>query len=57
MSNIKKEYPKSGLEQDAIYARHIYCYLRNHPQIIKFVKRKLNKRFRKKGKILCKTIV
>lgn len=49
----KKEYPRSGLEQDVIYARDIYCYLKNNSSIVKFVKRLLNKRLRKKGKILC----
>ncbi len=37
---------KSGLEQDVVYARKIYCYLSNRPKIVKFVKRLINKRRR-----------
>lgn len=45
-----KSVLKSGLEQDAIYARKIYCYTKNRPNIVKFVKRRINKRIRKEGK-------
>lgn len=45
-----KQKLKSGLEYDVIYGRDVYCYLINHPKIVKFVKRQLNKRIRKEGK-------
>ena len=40
----------SGLEEDIIYGRHIYCYLKNTPSIVKWGKRHLNKRYRREGK-------
>ena len=36
---MRKEYPINGLEQDVIYGRNIYCYLKNNNKIIKWVKR------------------
>jgi len=50
--NGRKEFPVSGLEQDVCSAgaRRIYCYLRNRSGVKKFTKRKMNKRFRKRGK-------
>ena len=47
---MRKEYPINGLEQDVIYGQNIYCYLKNHNKIIKWVKRHMNKRFRQKEK-------
>lgn len=44
---LTKEYPKNGFEQDVVYARKIYSYLKNNPSLVKFVKRTMNKRFRK----------
>jgi len=46
-NNGKKEFPENGNEQDVVYARSIYCYIRNGRGITKNVKRSLNKRFRK----------
>ena len=51
MKKIKKEYPNNNLEQDVIYARHIYCYINNNSKLVRYVKRVLSKRFRKKNKI------
>ena len=41
---------KNGMEQDAIYARKIYCYTKNRPNIVKFAKRSINRRIRRQGK-------
>lgn len=49
MDNGKKEYPENGIECDATYAKRFYCYV-NHSGVTKWVKRAMNKRFRKKGK-------
>lgn len=43
--------PINGLEEDVIYARDIYCYTANNPSIVKFVKRQINKRDRRKAKL------
>lgn len=41
----------SGLEQDAIYCRHEYCYTRNrHGAIVRWVKRQIHRRERRDGK-------
>jgi len=45
-----KEFPINALEQDAIYSRKIHCYLVNNHKLVKFVKRAINKRARKKAK-------
>ena len=37
---------KTGMEQDAVYARKIYCYLKNRPKTVKFAKRSINRRRR-----------
>ena len=52
MNNGKKEFPVNGLEQDATtkWGRKYLCYIRNNPTIKRFVKRAMNKRFRKAGK-------
>ena len=47
---MKKEYSINGLEQDVIYGRSRYCFLKNNNKIIKWVKRHMNKRFRQKEK-------
>jgi hypothetical protein len=45
----KKPYPINGDEEDATYARKIYCYLAKS-RVAKLIKRKMNKRFRKQLK-------
>lgn len=45
-----KEKLKSGLELDVIYQKHILCYLKNYPGIVRYVKRSMNKRTRQKAK-------
>ncbi len=45
--NGKKEYPINGLEEDCTYR---YCYIINTKGITKFVKKAMNKRFRKRKK-------
>lgn len=44
---LTKEYPKNCFEQDVVYARKFYKYLKNNPSLVKFVKRQMNKRFRR----------
>lgn len=39
-----------GLEQDVVYARGLYCYLANNSALVKFTKRKINKRERREGR-------
>lgn len=46
----RKQKLIDGLEEDVIYARKIYCYLKNRSSIVKWAKRKLNKRWRREGK-------
>lgn len=47
--SIKKPYPKSGDEQDAVYAKQKLKAFRK-PKISKATKTKMNKRFRKELK-------
>ena len=47
MNNLKKEFPIDGFEEDFVSGRKIYCYLRNNNKNVRFLKRKINKRFRK----------
>jgi len=47
----KKPYPINGLEHNAIYSKNVLCYMRKS-KIRKRVKKKINKRFRKAGKIM-----
>lgn len=46
----EKPYPTNGLEQDVTYVRKILCVLKNNTKLVKWVKRKINKRFRKQNK-------
>jgi hypothetical protein len=45
----KKPYPTDGFEMDVTYGRKLYCYL-NKSKLAKYIKRKMNKRFRKQLK-------
>lgn len=45
----KKPYPINGSEEDCCYARKIYCYLKNNHNNVKFIKKTMNKRFRKQA--------
>ena len=51
-SNGKKEFPINGLEVDCTskFGRKYYCYVKNIKGLKKFVKRQMNKRFRKRNK-------
>lgn len=51
--NGKKEFPIDGAEEDVTsrYWRNLYCYTKNGKGFTKYVKRKMNKRFRKRNKI------
>lgn len=44
---MKKPYPNNSLEQIVTYCRKQYCFTKNNSKIVKWVKRKMNKRFRK----------
>jgi hypothetical protein len=37
---------KTGLEQDVVYGRKLYCYLKNRPKNVSFAKRSINRRRR-----------
>jgi uncharacterized protein YgiM (DUF1202 family) len=52
MDNGKKEYAENGVEEDITsrYSRKLYCYIKNTKGLTKWVKRKMNKRFRKRWK-------
>lgn len=52
MNNGKKEYPQSGLEYDGImkWDRRYLCYINNIPHIKKYIKNRLNRRFRRHNK-------
>ena len=50
MNNLKKEYAIDGNEEDLLEARKIYCYLRNNHKNVKFLKKKMNRRFRRFNK-------
>lgn len=50
----KKAYPIEGGEYDVICYRHMYCYIKNNPIVVKRVKKQMNKRFRKYNKQLAK---
>ena len=52
-NNNKKEFPVSGLEQDCTskWGRKNYCFVNNIKGIKKFVKRQMNRRFRRKKKL------
>lgn len=45
-----REKLKNGLEFDIIFERHILCYLKNIPGIVRFGKRSMNRRTRKQAK-------
>jgi len=47
---VKKPYPKNSLEQDVTYARKMYCYTSNISGLTKWVKRHMNRRFRREEK-------
>lgn len=51
--NGKKEFPINGLEEDCTGDwKKYYCYVQNIKGLRKYVKRQMNKRFRKRGKII-----
>jgi hypothetical protein len=54
----KRAYAQSGLEMDVLskYARTVCAYLANNRGIIRFVKRKINKRMRQYNKQLTREI-
>ena len=47
MGTHNKPQVKSPEAYDLVYAKDIYCYLQNNNKLVKFIKRKMNKRFRR----------
>lgn len=50
MNKGRKQKVINGLEQDVLYGRHYFCYLDNRPGLVRWVKRKMNKRYRQQLK-------
>lgn len=50
--NGKREFPVNGTEQDVTskLGRRIYCFIVNGRGVTRFVKKSMNKRFRKRNK-------
>lgn len=46
----RKQELKNGLEEDVVYGKRLYCYLVNNNKIVKYAKRQMNKRMRRKNK-------
>ena len=53
MDNGKKEFPIDGFEVETTSkkGRKLYAYIQNVKGIRKYVKKKMNRRFRKRNKI------
>lgn len=47
----RRQVLKNACEYDCLYARHVYCYLRNNPSNVKYIKRSMNKRMRRENKM------
>jgi hypothetical protein len=43
---MKTVLKSAGMEQDVVYWRNVYAYLKNNPKLVKFAKRAINKRIR-----------
>ena len=43
---MKTVLKSAGIEQDVVYGRKCYAYLKNNPKLVKFAKRAINKRIR-----------
>ena len=50
MNKGRKQKLINGLEEDVIYGRHYFCYMDNRPGLVRWVKRKMNKRYRQELK-------
>lgn len=50
MNKGRKQKVINGLEMDVIYGRHYFCYMDNSPGLVRWVKRKMNKRYRQELK-------
>jgi trans-aconitate methyltransferase len=50
MNKGRKQKVINGLEMDVIYGRHYFCYMDNRPGLVRWVKRKMNKRYRQELK-------
>jgi trans-aconitate methyltransferase len=46
----RKQKLINGLEMDVIHGRHYFCYMDNRPGLVRWVKRKMNKRYRQELK-------
>lgn len=50
MNKGRKQIIKSGLEEDVLHGKKYYCYVANNNRLCKWVKRKMNKRYRQEIK-------
>ena len=50
MQKGRKQKVINELEQDVIYGGHYVRYLDNRPELVRWVKRKMNKRYRQEQK-------
>ena len=50
MNKGRKQKLINGLEEDVLYGRHYFCYMDNRPGLVRWVKRKMNKRYRQELK-------
>lgn len=50
MNKGRKQYLRKAAEYDLLYNKHIYCYLRNHGNAVRNIKRAMNRRWRVEGK-------
>ena len=57
MNNKKKEFPVNSLENKCIYKRDVYCFIKNSKVIVSFVKKQINRRFRKSNRKICKQYI
>ena len=45
----------NGLEVDVVYARGLYCSLKNNPNVVAFAKKAMNKRERSKSRAMSRS--
>ena len=47
MRKGRKQKLKTGYEYDLLYAKHYYCFMKNNNNTVRYIKRTLNRRWRK----------
>ena len=48
---MKSDRPKSGMEQDVVHYRSMYCYLVNNPSCVKMAKKAMVRRMRRLAQV------